>query len=118
MDALSTADRFVVLLRQKLAERAQAQAASGKRTARAERPAPRRPIGERAARAGADDRGLRRTIVEQLLTDQLGAELANEPRFQQVVERVTDIIAADAALGAMLGEVMAEVRAGGGGPSR
>ncbi len=113
MEALSTADRFVVLLRQKLAERAQVKAASSKRTSAAARAAPvvpHRPIAELAARAGADDRTLRRTIVEQLLTDHLGADLANEPRFQQVVERVTEIIAADDQLGAMLTEVMTEVR--------
>lgn len=113
MEALSTADRFVVLLRQKLAERAQAKAASGKQADAADRAAPaapHRPIAELAAHAGADDRTLRRTIVEQLLTEHLGAELANEPRFQQVVERVTELIAADDQLGGMLTEVMAEVR--------
>lgn len=113
MEALSTADRFVVLLRQKLAERAQAKALPGKRAGaadRAARAAPHRPVAELAAQAGADDRTLRRTIVEQLLTDHLGTELANEPRFQQVVERVTELIAADDQLGGMLMEVMAEVR--------
>lgn len=113
MEALSTADRFVVLLRQKLAERAQAKALPGKRAGAADRAAgaaPHRPVAELAAQAGADDRTLRRTIVEQLLTDHLGTELANEPRFQQVVERVTELIAADDQLGGMLMEVMAEVR--------
>jgi hypothetical protein len=113
MEALSTADLFVVLLRQKLAERAQAKAAPAKRSGRADRAAPaapHRPIAALTAQAGADDRALRRTIVEQLLTDHLGAELANEPRFQQVVERVTELIAADDQLGAMLTDVMAEVR--------
>lgn len=113
MEALSAADRFVVLLRQKLAERAQARAVSGKRAGAAEPAAPaapHRPIAELAASAGADDRTLRRTIVEQLLSEHLGADLANEPRFQQVVERVTELVAADDQLGRMLTEVMAEVR--------
>lgn len=113
MEALSTADRFVVLLRQKLAERAQAKGASSKRASAVGRTAPtipQRAISELAAHAGADDRALRRTIVEQLLTEHLGADLANEPRFQQVVERVTELIAADDQLGGMLSEVMAEVR--------
>lgn len=113
MEALSTADRFVVLLRQKLAERAQARATPGKRAPAADRAAPTAPhppVAELAAHAGADDRTLRRTIVEQLLTEHLGAELANEPRFQQVVERVTELMTTDDQLGGMLAEVMAQVR--------
>jgi hypothetical protein len=69
-----------------------------------------RPLAALAAHAGADDRTLRRTIVEQLLTDHLGADLANEPRFQQVVERVTDLLAENDELGGLLAEVMTEVR--------
>jgi hypothetical protein len=114
MEALSNVDRFVVLLRQKLAERATVRPASAKRTSRTDRTAqtaPQRAIAEVAARAGADDRTLRRTIVEQLLTDQLGPELANEPRFQQIVERVTALIAADPELGAVLAEILVQVRA-------
>lgn len=113
MEALSNADRFVVLLRQKMAERANAKVASGKRPAAATRPAesaPQRPIAGAMAQAGADDRNLRRTIIEQILTDSLGAQIANEPRFQQIVERVTDIIGADVELGGMLAEVVAEIR--------
>jgi hypothetical protein len=113
MEALSNADRFVVLLRQKLAERAQARSTSVKRAAgpaSSTAAAPHRPLAELAAQAGADDRNLRRTIVEQLLTERFGGQLANEPRFQQVVEQVTEILAADAELGAILGEVMAQVR--------
>lgn len=113
MEALSAADRFVALLRQKLAERAQTKAASGKRAGAVDRAAPTvapRPISELAAQAGADDRSLRRTIVEQLLTEHLGTDLVNEPRFQQVVERVTELIAADDQLASVLAEVMGEVR--------
>ena len=53
---------------------------------------------------------MRRTIVEQLLTEHLGTDLVNEPRFQQVVERVTELIAADDQLASVLAEVMGEVR--------
>lgn len=72
--------------------------------------APQAALAALAARAGADDRHLRRTIVEQLLTERFGARLANEPRFQQIVEQVTELIADDPELGGMLAEVMREVR--------
>lgn len=112
MEALSNADRFVVLLRQKIAERANAKVASGKRPTAVTRTAKgsQRSITGAIAQAGADDRNVRRTIIEQILTDSLGAQIANEPRFQQIVERVAEIINADVDLGAMLAEVVAEIR--------
>lgn len=113
MEAISNADRFVALLRQKLAERVRAKGSERKRADAAEKSretAPHRPIAALAAQAGADDRHLRRTIVEQLLTERLGSQLANEPRFQQIVEQVTELIADDGELGAMLQDVMREVR--------
>ena len=113
MESISNADLFVALLRQKLAERTQAKGAGRKRTeatSKAREAEPHRPVAALAAQAGADDRHLRRTIVEQLLTERFGAKLANEPRFQQVVEQVTEILAGDPELGALLGEVMRKVR--------
>jgi hypothetical protein len=113
MDAISNSDRFVALLRQKLADRARIRGTDAKpRTdARAlEDTAPQRSIATLAAMAGADDRKLRRTIVAQLLTERMGDQLVNEPRFQQIIEQVTELIADDAELGSLLGEVMKEVR--------
>jgi hypothetical protein len=113
MEAISSTDRFVALLRQKLAERAQAKDTAQKRRTQAARPeeaaSPRR-VATRVAQAGADDRDLRRTIVEQLLTDRFGSQFANGSRFQQIIEQVSDLIADDPELGAMMREVMAEVR--------
>ncbi len=113
MEAISNTDRIVALLRQKLAERAQAKGAERKRGAeagKAEEASSPRLVAARAALAGADDRHLRRTIVEQLLTERFGSRLANEPRFQQIIEQVSTIIGDDPELGAIMGDVMAEVR--------
>ena len=114
MEPISNADRFVALLREKLAERADAK------TARHEGPQPRgaalqgadaaRGLAVSAARAGQDDRKLRRTIVEQLLSERFGARLTNEPRFQELITQVTEMMGADPELGAILQEVIAEVR--------
>lgn len=114
MDPISNADRFVALLRQKLAERADARKGQKAETAAGEtrqRGAELvQGVAARAARAGQDDRKLRRTIVEQLLADRFGAKLVNEPRFQEVIGQVEELMAADPQLSALLGEVIAEIR--------
>jgi hypothetical protein len=114
MDAISNADRFVILLRQKLAERAQAKRPSSARRADA-KPASGhdavRAVAGRAARAGAEDRKLRRTIVEQLLADRFGTALVNEARFQQIVDQVSELMVSDPDLGDLFSEVIAQVKA-------
>ena len=115
MDAISNADRFVALLRQKLAERSQARGAQKRGRTQSERAADQggeavRSVAARAARAGADDRKLRRTIVEQLLAERFGSALVNDPRFQEMVGEVSELMGADPAIGAMLEEVMVAVR--------
>jgi hypothetical protein len=116
MDAISNADRFVILLRQKLAERAQAKRPSSTSRPDANPTAGHdavRAIAGRTARAGAEDRKLRRTIVEQLLTDRFGAALVNEARFQQIVDQVSELMASDPDLGDLFAEVMTQVKASG-----
>ena len=114
MDPISNADRFVILLRQKLAERAQAKKASPAAATDAKPTVSYdavRAVAGRAARAGAEDRTLRRTIVEQLLVDRFGAALVNEARFQQIIDQVSELMASDPELGDLFAEVMAQVRA-------
>ena len=113
MDAISNADRFVILLRQKLAERALA-----KRPSSATRTDSKQPTGHdairavtgRMARAGVDDKKLRRSIVEQLLVDRFGTALVNEVRFQQIVDDVSELMALDPDLGDLFAEIMKEVK--------
>lgn len=114
MDPIRNTDRFVALLRQKLAERAQ-----GGKTAKGENAADKtrqrgaehvHGVATRAARVGQDNRKLRRTIVEQLLADRFGARLVNEPRFQEVIAHVDVLMAADPEIATMLDDVIAEIR--------
>jgi hypothetical protein len=114
MDAISNADRFVILLRQKLAERAESKGPSRTEKLSSRAPTGRdavRAISGRAARAGADDKKLRRTIIEQLLAERFGAALVNEARFQEIVDQVTELMARDPGLSALFADVVAEVRA-------
>jgi hypothetical protein len=114
MDAISNADRFVILLRQKLAERAQAKKTASSQGVKSKPPTGHeaiRAVAGRTARAGAEDRSLRRTIIEQLLTQRFGAALVNEARFQQIVDQVSELMASDPGLGDLFADVMAQVKA-------
>lgn len=111
MDALSNIDRFVALLRLKLAARARAQLTKAAPSAAAPKAAAENPqlrIATLAAQRGLEECSLKRAVIEQLLAERLGNELANEPRFQQIVEQVTNIIADDAELAALFGEILRE----------
>jgi hypothetical protein len=111
MDPISNADRLVLLLRQKLEERAKAgssRGAAGKPAAGA--PAP--PSGVRALAAidWSDARPLRRAVVENLLADQLGSDLVNDAQFQQIVSRVTAAIEEDEKTAELLSRVVSDLR--------
>lgn len=60
---------------------------------------------------GVDERQLRRTLVQGLLTDQFGDAMLNEPRFQQMVDRVVHAIEGDESGRALLDRMTAELRA-------
>ncbi|MBV8975777.1 MAG: hypothetical protein JOZ13_00185 [Alphaproteobacteria bacterium] len=113
MEPISPADRLVMLLRQKLEERARTQRGSGKQAhEKPDATQPLEPSGIHALAAldGADDRSLRRAIVQNLLADQLGQGLINDAQFQQVVSRVTDAIEDDPTASGLMQRVLAEIR--------
>jgi hypothetical protein len=113
MDPISNADRLVLLLRKKLEERAKSTA-GGRTAARssASVAAPAEPAGARALAAidGADERSLRRAVIQNLLADQLAPDLVNDAQFQQIVTRVTDTIEEDADAAGLLTRVVSGLR--------
>jgi DNA-binding TFAR19-related protein (PDSD5 family) len=113
MEPINNADRLVLLLRQKLEERAKAgtTARAGAKT-QANTVAPAEASGVRALAAleGADERALRRAVVQNLLADQLEPQLLNDAQFQQIVSRVTDAIEDDPDAAKLLSRVIAELR--------
>lgn len=112
MDPISGTDRLVLLLRQKLLERskgAKASRSNGKPSA-SETTSEPTGIQAMAALEGADDRSLRRALIQHLLADQLGPGLLNETQFQQIVSRVTDAIDEDPATSKLLTRVIADLR--------
>ena len=113
MEPISNADRLVLLLRRKLEERAKASAPSrAGANAKSEAAPAAAPSGVRAMAAieGADERPLRRAVIQNLLTDQFGPALLNDAQFQQVVTRVTDTIDQDAEAARLLSHVIAQLR--------
>lgn len=110
MDPVSNVDRIVLVLRQKLAERAKMEkkgAAKGKAGAAS---APPNIITALAAVEGIDERQLRRSFIQSILTDQFGRELLNDARFQQVVGQVTDAIEQDSQARKLLDRLIAELK--------
>jgi hypothetical protein len=113
MNPISNADRLARLLRRKLEGRAKAKA-----PALSTRPDEVRSQGIEAvsaitskfARAGANDKQLRRSLVEQLLADQFGPKLANEAKFQQVIDQVEEMMATDPTIGPLLDRALLQIR--------
>jgi hypothetical protein len=111
MDPVSSTDRLIALLRQKLQERAKTSS-RGVVARKGEERRPAEPTGIQALAAveGVDERQLRRAFIQNLLADQLGPALVNDGQFQQIVTRVTDAIDEDAAASRLLSRVIADLR--------
>jgi hypothetical protein len=108
MDSISNVDRIIQVLRQRLAERARNDRA---------KPAARKPAQQQAsidplaAVKDLDERQFRRALIQRLLADQFGAGVLNDPKFQQVVDRVTTMIEDDPKFSQLLQTVSSELRA-------
>lgn len=116
MDPVSNSDRLVRLLRQKLEERGKSRPPDKRgRVGPVEhnaRPGIRAIAGD-MARDGGSEALLRRALIEQLLTDQFDRRLANDAKFQQIVDQVTAIMADDPDVGGLLNATVAELIAEG-----
>ena len=63
-----------------------------------------------AATEAVDDHQLRRALIQNILLDLFGHGLINEMKFQQVVERVTEALEADAGGIMLLDRCVVELR--------
>jgi hypothetical protein len=112
MDPVSNVDHIVLLLRQRLLERTKAPATGGHARAAATKPstASLDTLQALAAVETLDDRQLRRALVQNILVEALGSQLLNDAKFQRVVDRVTETLEADPAMGRLLGRLVGELR--------
>jgi hypothetical protein len=112
MDPVSSADHIVLILRQKLAERARATAKDKGRVRQGhDAEVAQTPVVQQLASIeGVDEHQLRRALVQNLLTEQFGSSLLNDAQFQQVVSRVTDAIEDDAEASKLIMQALSELR--------
>src|SRR5262245_3936447 len=64
-----------------------------------------------AGAEGLCERDISRALIAGLLTEEFGVEVANEPRFQEIVDGVLLVINADEASCALLQKALAELDA-------
>jgi hypothetical protein len=114
MDPVSNVDQLVLLLRQRLTERARANGAGAAQRARATGEVAASAIESSRALAaieGIDERQLRRAVLQNILADHFGSHLVNDAQFQQVVGRVAEAIEDEPRATKLLSEVISELKA-------
>ncbi len=95
MTPISNIDRIMLVLRQRLSEKAGAARRPAGAGAGTHTTGSRQAIAALAATDGVDERLLRRTIVQALLAEQLGESLLNDARFQEIVSQVSHALEDD-----------------------
>ncbi len=106
MDPISNVDRLVMVLRQRILDRAKGKTVTSNRS----KPQTTEGLAALAAIEAVDDQQLRRALIQSILADQFGEGLINDTKFQQVVERVTDALSEDEKGAALLNHMVAELK--------
>lgn len=112
MEPVSTVDRLVLLLRQRLEERDRTRKSTGPAARKtALTTAGKTAVQALAATEGVDDKQFRRAVIQGLLTDRLGTGMINDAAFQQVVDRVVSAIESDDQSRSLLDRLAEELKA-------
>ena len=113
MDPVSNIDGLVLLLRQRLLDRARttnADRTERKLTAGERKPASLDSVTALVSIEGVDDRQLGRALIQSILADQFGPALINEAKFQQVVDRVSETLQAEPKSAQLLSSLLQGLR--------
>ena len=110
MTSISNIDRILLILRQRLSEKSGARIDSGNNKSQNSVVGARQSIGALAAIEGIDERQLRRTFIQTLLVEQLGGDLVNDAKFQQVVTQVADALEEDAVGRSLIDRLMTDLK--------
>jgi hypothetical protein len=108
MDPISNADGIVLLLRQKLRERAR-RARTGRSEKSQGSPIQPSALQQLAAVENIDEGTLRRALVQNLLVEHFGQAVLNDAQFQQIVSRVARAIEEDADTAQLIAQVLGEL---------
>lgn len=112
MEPINKSDRLVKLLKLRLEEHVKSRTAAHAKSVAAVKPRGievAREITGNLARAGVEDRYLRRSLVEQLLADQFGAKLVNDAKFQNVIDQVAEVMNSDLSVQNLISEVLSQL---------
>jgi hypothetical protein len=114
MEPISNTTRVVMLLRQRLLERARTRGNGQSGSASSE--STPRSAGMDVAQAlagvdGMEERHLRRALIQDILAHEFGPDLLNHAKFQQVVDNVTSAMEDDAEASGLLAAVVSDLRA-------
>jgi len=110
MDPVSNADRLVRILRHRLDQRSRAsgRGAPSAPSAQSSRSGGVQPL---AAVADIDDRQMRRSLIQGILTDQFGTDLLNDAKFQHVIDQVIETLGENEQGARLLDRMVGELRA-------
>ena len=100
MDSISSADRLVAILRQRLNDATARRSGRLRGTHGGESAVS--PLRALVASGEAGERHVYRALIEELLKDQLGDNLSSDANFQSVVDRVLDALITDPTGAALL----------------
>lgn len=102
----------MILLRQKLERAAELKRGQKSRSVtNASRSDPSSVLRIRALAQidGLSDEDIERSIIQGLLVEELGEALVNDPKFQQLVSRITELLVADVAAKSLLAAARQEL---------
>jgi len=103
----------MILLRQKLeraAELKKGQKAKSVGSTARDDPSSIQRIRALAQMDTLSDEDLERSMIQGLLVEELGEALVNDPKFQQLVSRITEMLATDDAAKALLAAARQELK--------
>jgi Holliday junction resolvasome RuvABC DNA-binding subunit len=111
MTRITNSEQILLLLRAHL-ERTRNAERQSKSDSKAIKQARSKPIERMQAlsEAGLSESQLERALISGLLTEEFGSDLTNEPKFQQIIDEVTDALRRDARAHELLTEALVHLR--------
>ncbi len=95
MTRITNVDQALMLLRSHLQRAHQSRRPVGQNVASAERRTALQRVREIASQGQASEDDLQRALIASILLEELGADIEDDARFQEIVTKVKEVIMAD-----------------------